>query len=193
MTQCAGKTLVNETYRTKFVKEDGSEKSLRCAAVLNAIVAAGLEELSPDSYLTHSDTGIKSIMRNAIASLTFSIKHLILAAMFYLSLILINTLARELASFVSGAIRHFHIPFWISYELMCNLVYGTNSDKVFKNKRNMYAVATRKRVSINEAVNETLHALKLQVINQSCYKHIYNAAINIGFTLLCCPLSHGKA
>ena len=157
--------MANQTYITKFAK-NGNSTSLRCVAIMTAAVAAMFEELKPSNYLGHSDTGIKSIMRNVVASLTFSVKHIILAAMFYLSLIMINTLAREFVAFVVGAFCHGQVPFWIGLELMQNLIWGTDFSEVLKNRQNMYAIATRKRVSINEAVNETLHALKLQVCRQ---------------------------
>ncbi len=157
-----GQTMTNQTYRAKFMK-NGNTTSLRCAAVINAAVAALLEELDLRDYLSHTNTGIVSTMRSAVASLTFSLKHLILAAMFYLSLILINTLTRELATFIANAVKHHHIPFWISRDVMWSLICGTDFNKILENRHKMFEVSTRKRISINEAINETLHALKIQV------------------------------
>ncbi len=142
--------------------------SLGCAGVLASAVAALIEELDPElgRYFMRSETGVRSIVGAAISRLTFSLKYLILAAVAYLILVLVNTLSRHLVEFALDACRHYKFPFWMGLDLMRNLVSGTDYKTVLgDNGANRYAVARRKRVSIDEAVKETLNALKLQALD----------------------------
>ncbi len=162
----------NETYAAKF---GNNSASLRCAAVLKMVPLA-LKEREGTMALSSRTTyktmeaffsnpelmGVQTIMQGSLTQLTFAIRHLILAAFAYLSFVCCRTLFCQLVRFAKDYYKHRKRPFVLKWSLMKTLVSGTEF-KELNRPQDLYALATRYSVSIHEAVDETLNAVKLQV------------------------------